>query len=139
MAKIPDQAQSSLQGFYPAWLSTCSKDGVPNVTVVSQVYCIADDELALSWQFFSKTARNIAENPKMQIWTICPKTFDQWCFDATFVRSEKEGSLFEDMEMKLEAIASMTGMQDVFKLRSAEVYKVDRVVHVPVFSKLEVQ
>ena len=28
------------------------------------------------------------------------------------------------MDMKLEAIASMTGMSDIFKLRAADVYKV---------------
>jgi hypothetical protein len=31
------------------------------------------------------------------------------------------------MDMQLEAIASMSGMQDIFKLKAADIYKVLRV------------
>ena len=35
-----------------------------------------------------------------------------------------QGSAFDEMDMKLEAIASMTGMSGIFKLMGADVYKV---------------
>jgi hypothetical protein len=34
------------------------------------------------------------------------------------------------MSMQLEAIASMTGMEDVFKLKSAEIFRVISVEHI---------
>ena len=41
-----------------------------------------------------------------------------------FDHSEINGDLFDEMDMKLEAIASMTGMSGIFKLMGADVYKV---------------
>ena len=41
-----------------------------------------------------------------------------------FDHEETEGELFDEMDMKLQAIASMTGMTGIFKLRAADVYKV---------------
>ena len=41
-----------------------------------------------------------------------------------FDHSETDGDLFDEMDMKLEAIASMTGMSGIFKLMGADVYKV---------------
>jgi hypothetical protein len=45
-----------------------------------------------------------------------------WVLDLKYSHSETESDLFEQMEMQLEAIASMQGMEDVFKLKAAEVF-----------------
>ena len=47
-----------------------------------------------------------------------------YCLDLKFDHSETEGDLFDEMDMKLEAIASMSGMSGIFKLMGADVYKV---------------
>ena len=44
--------------------------------------------------------------------------------ELKFDHEETEGELFDEMDMKLQAIASMTGMTGIFKLQAADVYKV---------------
>jgi hypothetical protein len=132
MSSIPlETLAPCFQGLLPAWLYTCSKDGIPNVAMLSHVDYVDSRHVALSFQFFNKTVRNVRENPYVAMRLFDPKTGDRWCIDAKFVRSETEGEVFEAMEMQLEAIASMTGMQDVFKLKAADIYEVLRIERLP--------
>ena len=48
-----------------------------------------------------------------------------------YERTERRGPLFEQMRRDIDAIAALTGMQDVFKLRSADVYRVVAIEQVP--------
>jgi hypothetical protein len=41
-----------------------------------------------------------------------------------YERTERRGPLFEAMRLDIDAIAALTGMQDVFKLKRADVYRV---------------
>src|SRR5262245_27422872 len=111
-----------MQGAAPSLICTCHTDGTPNVTHISQVWYVDEKHIAASFQFFNKTVRNVRENPFAAFRIFDPKTGDRWCIDARFVRSEAEGPTFDDMAMQLEAIASMSGMEGVFKLRAAEIY-----------------
>ena len=43
---------------------------------------------------------------------------------CAYERTERRGPLFEQLRRDIDAIAALTGMQDVFKLRSADVYRV---------------
>jgi predicted pyridoxine 5'-phosphate oxidase superfamily flavin-nucleotide-binding protein len=113
-----------MQGVLPGMIATCSGDGTPNMIHVSQVFYVDPTHVALSFQFFSKTARNIAENPYAEIRCMDPDTGDRWILQGRFVRRETDGPLFDQMDMQLEAVASMTGMTGVFKLRGADIYEV---------------
>jgi len=121
---LTDEMMPALQGALPSQFVTCSADGIPNITVISQVYYVDPRHVALSFQFFSKSKKNVAENPRACAQIIHPATGDCYLLDLKYERTESEGPLFESMEMQLEAIASMSGMQDVFKLRGADVYEV---------------
>jgi adenylate cyclase len=112
------------QGLLPAELFTCSLDGVPNAAYLSHVDYVDSTHVALSFQFFNKSRRNIAENPKALILVPDPDTGQVWRLRLHYVRSETEGPLFERMRLRIEAIASYCGLKGIFRLRAADVYEV---------------
>ena len=124
IVRLPPEIRTVLDNGVPALMATCSADGTPNVTVISQVYYVDDSHVALSFQFFNKTIRNVRENPRA--WAGLTDFFEQvdWMLDLEFERSETDGPIFDAMDMKIEAIASATGMSGIFKLRAADIYRV---------------
>ena len=124
MGILPDEIKPATQGVIPSQVATCALDGTPNVTVISQVYYVDPDHVALSYQFFSKTTKNIRENPRALAWVINPETFESWDLEIEYDHSETSGPVFDVMDMQIEAIASMTGMKGIFKLKAADIYRV---------------
>jgi adenylate cyclase len=112
------------QGLLPAQLFTCSRDGVPNAAYLSHVDYVDSSHVALSFQFFNKSRRNVAENPNALIIVVDPDTGQGWQLRLRYVRSETEGPLFERMALRIEAIASYSGLKGIFKLRAADIYEV---------------
>ena len=123
-ARLPLEIRTVLDNGVPAIMVTCSADGTPNVTVISQVYYVDEGHAALSFQFFSKTIRNIRENPRACVWLSDIDRLSNWVLRLEFERSETEGAVFDAMDMQIEAIASATGMSGIFKLRAADIYRV---------------
>ena len=119
------------QGLLPAQLFTCSSDGVPNAAYLSHVEYVDAQHVALSFQFFNKSRRNIAENPQALVSVIDPDTGQGWLLRLHFERSETSGPLFERMALRIEAIASYCGLKGIFKLRAADVYRVLSIESAP--------
>jgi hypothetical protein len=119
------------QGLLPAHLFTCSSDGVPNAAYLSHVEYVDSTHVALSFQFFNKSRRNVAENPHALVMMLDPDTGQGWQLRLRYVRSETEGPLFERMALRIEAIASYCGLKGIFKLRAADVYEVRSVEPTP--------
>ena len=115
----------------PAVMVTCSADGTPNTTVISQVYYVDEAHAALSFQFFSKTIRNVRENPRAYVCLADLAGHANWVLELVFERSETTGPIFDAMDMQIEAIASTTGMSGIFKLRAADIYRVLTVEKLP--------
>ena len=124
------------QGIVPAALSTCSLDGTPNVTFISQVYYVDPTHVAISFQFFSKTHRNVREHPLACAMILDPRTLQAHRLSLRYDHSESSGPLFESMSLQLQAVASYSGMTDVFRLRAADVYEVLRIERVEGFTRL---
>jgi hypothetical protein len=119
------------QGLLPAQLFTCSADGLPNAAYLSHVDYVDSTHVALSYQFFNKSRRNITENPQALVVVIDPDTGQGWSLRLKYVRSETSGPLFDRMALRIEAIASYCGLKGIFKLRAADIYEVMTVQQVP--------
>ncbi|HET9644620.1 MAG TPA: GAF domain-containing protein [Burkholderiaceae bacterium] len=126
-----DAIRSCLEGAIPATVATCSTDGIPNATYVSQMQYVDARHVALSYQFFNKTRENILANPQATALVIEPTTGAAYRLDLLYLRTETAGALFQSMKAKLAGIASHTGMTGVFKLQGADVYRVLAVEQVP--------
>jgi len=126
------------QGIIPAALSTCAADGTPNITFISQVYYVDGKHVAISFQFFNKTHRNVRENPFACAVVLDPRTLHAYRFRLRFDHSESTGALFESMSLQLQAVASYSGMADVFRLLAADVYEVLSVERLEGFTRLPV-
>jgi len=117
----------AFQGIVPSSVATADSHGVPNITFVSQVYFVDDRHVALSCQFFNKTRRNLDENPVAAAEVIDPLTLQAYRLRLKFLRSEKSGPLFDTMSLRIDAIASHTGMTGIFRLIAADVFEVESV------------
>lgn len=120
-------------GVIPSFIASCDRHGMPNVTYLSHVQLIDERHVALSRQFFNKTSRNIEENPQACIEVYDPVTFDAYRLRLHFLRTETSGALFDAMALRIQAIASHTGMAGVFRLIGADVFEVLRVEKVEGF------
>jgi hypothetical protein len=115
---------SCFQGVVPAIIATASPDGVPNVTYLSQVFRVDGSHVALSCQFFNKTKANVLTNPHATVELYDPVSFDAYRLELRYDHAETSGPLFATMDLRINAIASHTGMRGIFKLISADVYEV---------------
>lgn len=129
--RLPDEIRPVMESGIPVVLVTCSAAGEPNVAVVSQARYVDEVHVAVSFQFFSKTVRNVRENPHASMCLHDIWNARRWLLALRYDHSETEGPLYDQMSLEIEAIASATGMAGIFKLRAAEIYRVLSVECVP--------
>jgi adenylate cyclase len=112
------------EGVVPAIIATASADGTPNVTYLSRVRRVDDEHIAVSNQFFSKTSRNLAENPFASVVMVDPVLYDEYRVELRYERTERRGATFDQLRDDVAVSAAMHGMEGVFRLRAADVYRV---------------
>jgi adenylate cyclase len=126
-----DSIRNCLEGAIPSAVATCSAEGTPNLTLVSQVHYVDPSHVALSFQFFNKTHQNVVENPRVTATVIDPETAAQYSLELRYLQTETSGPVFESMKAKLAGIASHTGMTGIFRLRGSDIYEVLKIDAVP--------
>lgn len=119
--------RACLEGVIPAAMATCATDGTPNVALLSQVFYLDEAHVALSFQFFNTTRRNILGNPLATLLVLDPNTAAFHRLHLRYLRTETTGPLFERMKAQLAGIASHSGMEGVFRLLGSDVYAVERL------------
>lgn len=123
--------RACFEGAVPAVMATCGPDGVPNVAYISQVSYVDERHVALSFQFFNKTRRNILAHPVATTLMVDPLSARFYRLHLRYLRTETQGPLFESMRAQLAGIASHSGMEGVFRLLGADVYAVESVEALP--------
>lgn len=119
------------EGVIPSIIATSSADGTPNISYLSHVARIDDDHVALSNQFFGKTAANLHANPQACVMLVDGVTGRQLRLGVTWLRNEPEGPLFEEMAAALRASSAQIGMAEVMRLASVDVFRVEGIEALP--------
>jgi len=131
MTLTVDAIRPALDGAIPGAIATCDPDGTPNVSYISQVEYVDSEHVALSFQFFNKTRRNVLANPQATVGVVHPLTGANYSLEVDYLRTETSGPLFERMKARLAGIASHEGMSGVFRLQGSDVYRVRSIVELP--------
>ncbi|MFT3997818.1 MAG: GAF domain-containing protein [Asticcacaulis sp.] len=128
----PGQVRDCFEGVIPSVIATLGEDGAPNVSYLSQVHYIDDDHVALSNQFFSKTARNVKRLNTATLMVVDGRTGEQHILAISYVRSEEAGPLFARMSAHLQVIDGHA----VMKLKSVDIYRVHSLTSIAALSPL---
>ena len=64
-----ESIQDCFEGVIPSLIATIDDRGIPNVSYLSHVYYVNSDHVALSNQFFTKTAANVRSNRRRPRWS----------------------------------------------------------------------
>lgn len=119
------------EGVVPAAMCTVGEDGMPHICFVSQVEYLDEQHVALSYQFLNRSRRNVLATRRAALSVCDPYTAASVTLQLEYLRTETSGPLFERMRAKLAGIASHSGMEKVFKLQGADVYRVVDIRRVP--------
>ncbi|MBF9029460.1 GAF domain-containing protein [Rhodobacterales bacterium HKCCE3408] len=116
--------RGAMEGVCASNLCTCDAEGMPNASMISQVHWVDSDHVALSYQFFNKTRANLLATRQASVSMTDARTMARWRLQLDYVETRTEGPLFEVMKAKLAGIASLHGLEDVFRLLGADIFRV---------------
>ena len=120
-----------LEGLMPPAMTTVTPDGMPHVNHVSHAEYVDENHVALTWQFQNTSRANILATRRACLSFDDPTSGTGFVMQIEYLRTETEGPLFERLRAKLAGIASHSGMEGVFHLRGADVYRVLELRRVP--------
>ena len=123
--------RDSFEGVIPSVIATLDDAGQPNISYLSHVHYVDDSHVALSNQYFSKTAANVRRHGVATLAVIDGRTGVQHILDLQFIRSEDHGEIFERISTHLDAASALQGTTGMMKLKAADIYRVTALRAVP--------
>lgn len=132
MTAVPLEAlRDSFEGIMPSVIATTDAAGMPNISYLSHVHYVDRDHVALSNQFFSKTAANVRQNGRATVVVLDGRTSQQHVLDLAFEGSSQSGPIFDRISAQLDVMASLQGKSHMLKLRAVDIYRVEdcRPIH----------
>jgi adenylate cyclase len=120
-----------MEGVIPPTMCTASPDRMPNVSYLSLAEYVDPLHIALSYQFFNRSRENVLATKRAALTLDDPYTGAGVILQLEYLRTETEGPVFERLRAKLMGVASHAGMDQVFHLRGADIYRVLELRHVP--------
>jgi adenylate cyclase len=121
-----ESIRDCLRAGHPSPLATCSPDGAPHISYISQVRYLDRERVATSRQSFNGALVDLDANPFSQALIVRPATAEQFRLDLRYLHTTTEGEAFETVRANLDAIASHTDPGSVFRLRGLDVHRVLR-------------
>ncbi|MBL6455787.1 GAF domain-containing protein [Belnapia sp. T6] len=112
------------EGVVPSIVCTLAADGTPNVSYLSHVARLGEAQVALSNQFFSKTAANLRSIPRAALLVVDPTDSAQYRLDILYRGSREDGPAFARMAADLRATSAQLGVTDVMRLRAVDIFDV---------------
>jgi adenylate cyclase len=97
---------------------------VPHVNYLSHAEYVDPEHIALTFQFFNRSRENVLSTRRVALSVDDPYTGASVVMQLQYLRTDTSGPVFERMRAKLAGIASHTGMEKVFKLQGADIYRV---------------
>ncbi|HUG21563.1 GAF domain-containing protein [Piscinibacter sp.] len=104
-----------------------SEDGVPHVNYLLHVEVVDDEHVALTFQFASRSRDNVLATRRVALCVEDPLGGAGVVVRLDYLRTDTEGPVVERLRAKVAAVAGHAGMEKMFKLRGADVYRVEAV------------
>jgi putative methionine-R-sulfoxide reductase with GAF domain len=120
-----------MEGVIPPTLCTASPDHMPNVSYLSLAEYVDPLHIALSYQFFNRSRENVLATRRAALTLDDGYSGAGVVLQLEYLRTETEGPVFERLRAKLMGVASHSGMDQVFHLRGADIYRVLEMRRVP--------
>ncbi|WP_171060905.1 GAF domain-containing protein [Poseidonocella sp. HB161398] len=129
--KLANLPETCFEGVIPSSIATSGADGFPNISYLSQVLRVDETHVAISNQFFGKTAENLARDPRASLLLVDGLTGAQ--FECALLHHETltDGTLFTRFRIQLAADCAAHGLADRMGLKAADLFRVLAISPVP--------
>lgn len=118
MVQLTDEITTSLAGTKLVFLATASREGTPNVVPIGAFKLLDDETILISDQFFSKTLKNMRENPQIAV---------SWWGEKGGFQLKGSVTLHSDDEVFRQDVAWMKEIRPNLTPKSAVIVKITDV------------